>query len=59
MEELISPKEAAKILGVCRDTLRNWAKDGKIIALTTPGGHRRYKKADVENLLKTGEQKLS
>lgn len=33
---------AAKELGVSRDTLRRWERDGKIKSERTPKGHRRY-----------------
>lgn len=32
----------AKSLGVSRETLRRWEKEGKIIVERTPKGHRRY-----------------
>jgi putative resolvase len=37
-----SISEAAKILGVSIPTLRRWEKNGKLPALRTLGGHRRY-----------------
>ena len=38
----ISIGKAAKLLGVSRDTLRRWEKDGKIHSQRTAKGHRRY-----------------
>lgn len=35
--------EAAKLLGVTVQTLRNWEKSGKLKAEISPGGHRYYK----------------
>jgi len=37
-----STKDTLKILGVCRKTLYNWSKSGKIKFITTPGGWRKY-----------------
>ena len=51
MEELISPQNTAKMLGVCIATLRNWEKDGKIKCVRTMGGHRRYKLEEVMRIL--------
>ena len=32
-------------------TLRRWEKEGKLIPLRTPGGHRRYKESQIKTLL--------
>lgn len=37
----VKPKEAKKILGVTDDTLRRWAREGKLPYLQTKGGNRR------------------
>jgi excisionase family DNA binding protein len=42
----LTPKEAAKVLGVHVKTLREWELKGKIKAIKTPSGQRRY---DVES----------
>ncbi|MFL5750340.1 MAG: MerR family transcriptional regulator [Chloroflexota bacterium] len=41
---------AARMLGVDPDTLRRWADEGRIEAFTTPGGHRRFDRLDIERL---------
>ncbi len=38
----VSPAVAAKQGGVCLQSLRRWAKAGKIPHYRTPGGHHRY-----------------
>lgn len=38
----VTPKEASKILGVHTRTLAAWEKQGKIEAIKTPSGQRRY-----------------
>ncbi len=38
----VMPKEAAKYMHVCEQTLRRWADDGKIKVIKTKAGHRRY-----------------
>lgn len=52
--EYVSPKEAAKKLAVHVETLRRWEAEGKITAIRTPNGHRRYSISAVEKL--AGEQ---
>ncbi len=39
--------EAAKILGVHPATVRSWADRGLLPSQRTPGGHRRFRRADV------------
>ncbi len=45
--EWLSLRQAAELLGVHPATVRNWADEGKIAARRTPGGHRRFRKADL------------
>ncbi|MFB2972021.1 IS607 family transposase [Aerosakkonema sp. BLCC-F183] len=42
MVKYVTPKEAAKQLGVHFRTLSRWEKEGKIQAIKTPSGQRRY-----------------
>ena len=42
---------AARLLGVDPDTLRRWSDDGRVEAFTTPGGHRRFDRREIERLL--------
>lgn len=51
-EELITIKEAAKMLGVSKLTLRNWDKSGKLLARRHPiSNYRVYRVDDLKNLL--------
>jgi excisionase family DNA binding protein len=43
--------QAAKFLGVAQSTIRKWSDLGRVPAFYTPGGHRRYKLADLEEFL--------
>lgn len=49
---LLSPKEVALQLGVSPVTVRYWAQEKKLAFITTPGGHRRFKQADVDEFVK-------
>lgn len=41
-DRLYNPKELSTLLGVTTQTLKEWENEGKIEAIKTPGGHRRY-----------------
>lgn len=43
--------EAAALIPVHPDTLRNWADEGKVPFIRTPGGQRRFRRSDIEALL--------
>jgi len=43
--------EASRLLGVHPATIRQWSDEGKLSAFRTPGGHRRFARADIERLL--------
>ncbi len=50
-EALLTPGEVASIFGVDPTTVSNWAKSGKLRALKTLGGHRRFRMVDVQQVL--------
>lgn len=52
-EDWLRLGDAAAELGVSLTTLRRWSDAGKLTCYRSPGGHRRYRRADVEALLST------
>ncbi|MCC6906116.1 MAG: helix-turn-helix domain-containing protein [Anaerolineae bacterium] len=46
--EWVSLREAASILGVHPSTVRSWADEGSLPSQRTPGGHRRFRRSDLE-----------
>ena len=42
---------AARYLGVAQSTLRKWADSGRVPAVKTVGGHRRFRRADLAEFL--------
>ncbi len=53
LSEWVSLGEAAEIIGVHPATIRNWAERGELPCRRTPGGHRRFRRADLEQWLET------
>ena len=43
--------QAARYLGVAQGTIRKWADQSRVPAFYTPGGHRRFRRADLEAFL--------
>ena len=56
-ETLLTPSEVAKIFRVDPKTVTRWAKAGKITAVRTLGGHRRYKQSEIQQLIKSQTEK--
>ena len=43
--------QAAKYLGVAQSTIRKWSDQGLLSAFYTPGGHRRFRRRDLDDFL--------
>ncbi len=43
--------QAARYLGVAQSTIRKWSDSGRLPAFYTPGGHRRFRKGDLDQFL--------
>jgi excisionase family DNA binding protein len=50
---------AAKYLGMAQSTIRKWSDDGRLRAFYTPGGHRRYRRVDLDHFLERGASSAS
>ena len=46
--------QAAKYLGMAQSTIRKWSDNGRLPAFYTPGGHRRYRRGDLDSFLERG-----
>ncbi|MBI5877959.1 MAG: helix-turn-helix domain-containing protein [Chloroflexi bacterium] len=47
----LSIREASQTLGVHIGTVREWADHGRLASYRTPGGHRRFRNADLQRFL--------
>ena len=54
-EVLLTPSEVAQLFRVDPKTVTRWAKAGKLTAVKTLGGHRRYKESEVRALLNSNK----
>ena len=50
-ESLLTPAEVAALFRVDPKTVTRWAQAGKLNAIRTLGGHRRYRENEVRQLL--------
>src|SRR6187402_1317844 len=46
--EWLTLGQAASYLGVAQSTVRKWSDGGRLSAFYTPGGHRRFRRVDLE-----------
>ena len=51
MKTLLNMKETMEYLNVSKITLQRWDNSGKLKAVRTSGGHRRYKISDLEKFI--------
>lgn len=48
---LLTPGEVAALFRVDPKTVTRWATAGRIGSIRTPGGHRRFRESEVNELL--------
>lgn len=55
-DELMTTREVAQLFRVDPKTVTRWAATGKLKCLKTLGGHRRFRREDIDLALKgTGQ----
>ncbi|WP_310717291.1 helix-turn-helix domain-containing protein [Nonomuraea sp. 3-1Str] len=57
-DPLLPPGVVAVMCGVTVHTVARWARDGKLTAERTLGGHRRYRESEVRALLRRDRQDI-
>lgn len=50
-ENWLTLGQAANVLGVAQSTVRAWSDAGRLNVFYTPGGHRRFKRDDLDTFL--------
>ena len=51
-DDLMTPAEAGARLGVTPNTVTRWSRAGKLSAIQTMGGHRRFRRSEIERVLR-------
>jgi excisionase family DNA binding protein len=51
----LAPGEVADILMVSPATIRNWASKGELPSVSTPGGHRRFMRYEIEKFARDND----
>jgi excisionase family DNA binding protein len=55
VDELLTPAEVAALFRVNPKTVTRWARAGKITAIRTLGGHRRFRASEVQRCIRQME----
>lgn len=54
-DTLLTPSEVAAMFRVNPKTVTRWARAGKISAIRTLGGHRRFRASEIRKYLEAAE----
>jgi excisionase family DNA binding protein len=57
-DALLTPAEVASLFRVSPKTVTRWARSGKLTAMKTLGGHRRFRAGEVRSALATAGQQV-
>ena len=56
--EWLSLSEIAELLGVHPSTVRSWSDQGRMPVHRTQGGHRRYRRSEIELWMQSRQVKV-
>ena len=54
---LMTPREASRMLGISYPTIKKWILDGKLKSVRTPGGHHRLSESSLRPYITEDRQK--
>jgi excisionase family DNA binding protein len=58
-DALLTPAEVAALFRVNPKTVTRWARAGKITAIRTLGGHRRFRASEIKRALEQMERQAA
>ena len=50
-QQMLTPREAARMLGISYPTIKQWILSGKLATVPTPGGHHRISESALKPFL--------
>jgi molybdopterin-binding protein len=50
-DAMLTPREAARMLGISYPTIKQWILTGKLVSVQTPGGHHRISESALKPFL--------
>ncbi|SRR6266568_3941629 len=56
-DNLLTPREASRLLGISYSTIKQWILSGKLPTVQTPGGHHRIAEASLKPFLSKDKEK--
>ncbi|HVJ05829.1 MAG TPA: helix-turn-helix transcriptional regulator [Candidatus Saccharimonadales bacterium] len=56
-DNLLTPREASRLLGISYSTIKQWILSGKLPTVQTPGGHHRVSEASLKPFLSKDKEK--
>jgi molybdopterin-binding protein len=57
--KLVTPRDAAKVLGISYSTLKRWILTNKVRTVQTKGGHHRIPESEIDRYLHVPGKKVS
>jgi len=57
--KLVTPRDAAKVLGISYSTLKRWILTNKVRTVQTQGGHHRIPESEIDRYLHVPGKKVS
>lgn len=58
VRQILTPREAAQMVGISYPTIKKWILEGAIKTIKTPGGHHRLTVESVQTLARGTESKI-
>lgn len=56
-DHMLTPREAARLIGISYPTIKSWILSGKLATLKTPGGHHRVPERALRAYIKADASK--